>query len=174
MDAGRGEEVFRLFTDGDATLLVSDEILLKVTSTDDILSEFEAKSDVGTDEKGDHLLDSEVFLSASILEGNINLSNVSSLTNPQKFTPLYKLALNIADVLYNEDAAENTIFRSEDTLPAQDFLRKDFSDLDALTTNYASTFSSPAGFEDGGSYVSFLDFSNNLLAFNLADSNQFL
>ncbi|MFT6754121.1 MAG: hypothetical protein ACJA2O_004318, partial [Candidatus Azotimanducaceae bacterium] len=101
VDAGRGEESFRTFSDGESTLLISDEISLALTESDGSILVFNSGDSIGNE-----LLSQGT--DETISEDYIDLSGVTSLPSLASTTPITPSALNfdLSD-LFNNDHQED-------------------------------------------------------------------
>jgi hypothetical protein len=177
LDAGRGEELFRLYTDGETTLLLSDEILLKLTPNTERTHELQ-DNDVASSEVADSLVNAiEMDI---LLEGSINLDNVSSLTNEQKLEQSNE-AIDVTDLLDDEgDMIDGSVLDDVHRAPdnAVDKIVLDPLELSAqegLMSNSKSTLAPVAEPIGDVNYISLIDFSNNLLASSIfVEANPYL
>jgi hypothetical protein len=178
LDAGRGEELFRLYTDGEATLLLSDEILLKLTPNTERTHELQ-DNDVASSEVADGLVNAAIEMDI-LLENSINLDNVSSLTNEQKLEQSNE-AIDVADLLDDEgDMIDGSVLDDVHRAPdnAVDNIVLDplvLSAQEGLMSNSKSTLSPVAEPIGDLNYISLIDFSNNLLASSIfVEANPYL
>jgi hypothetical protein len=178
LDAGRGEELFRLYTDGEATLLLSDEILLKLTPNTERTHELQ-DNDVASSEVADGLVNAAIEMDI-LLENSINLDNVSSLTNEQKLEQSNE-AIDVADLLDDEgDMIDGSVLDDVHRAPdnAVDKIVLDplvLSAQEGLMSNSKSTLSPVAEPIGDVNYISLIDFSNNLLASSIfVEANPYL
>jgi hypothetical protein len=98
LDAGRGEESFRMFSDGDSTLLVSDELSLELTDSNGSVFVFNSG-----DANGHELVSQNIDTPNS--EDHIDLGGVNSLPSMAPTTP--DIAdLDLSDVLIEDQQDE--------------------------------------------------------------------
>ena len=101
IDAGRGEESFRMFSDGDSTLLISNEISLELTQSNGSIFVFNAGDSVGNE-----LLSQSIDETST--EDSIDLSGITNLPSSVPITT-NSLDLDLSDLLnnnYQEDLSE--------------------------------------------------------------------